>query len=80
MLRPPCLLRSRGQEVRLYDGRPNGELLLGTGVVEAGNPADCLMMEAGLVGADRLYARKMEILQDLGMGECGAAWGRDWNE
>lgn len=31
--------RSAGQEVSIYDGRPNGELLLATGTLEAGNPA-----------------------------------------
>lgn len=34
---PP--LCSQGEEVLLYDGRPNGELLLATGAIEAGNPA-----------------------------------------
>ena len=41
---PPPLLPapahcSAGQEVSIYDGRPNGELLLATGTLEAGNPA-----------------------------------------
>jgi hypothetical protein len=34
---------SPGQEVAIYDGRPNGELLLATGTMEAGNPAGTLM-------------------------------------
>ncbi|KAL4445791.1 hypothetical protein ABPG77_008990 [Micractinium sp. CCAP 211/92] len=59
---------SQGEEVLLYDGRPNGELLLATGTIEAGNPADCLFMEAGLVAADRLYTTKRQVLEDLGMG------------
>ena len=33
----PCC--SPGQEVAIYDGRPNGELLLATGTMEPGNPA-----------------------------------------
>ena len=35
----PCPACSPGQEVAVYDGRPNGELLLATGEMEAGNPA-----------------------------------------
>lgn len=59
---------TQGDEVPVYDGRPNGEMLLATGTMEAGNPADCLYMEAGLVSADRLYASKRQILEDLGLG------------
>lgn len=33
------LVCSQGEEALLYDGRPNAELLLATGTVEAGNPA-----------------------------------------
>ncbi|PRW58899.1 rubisco small subunit N-methyltransferase [Chlorella sorokiniana] len=59
---------SAGQEVSIYDGRPNGELLLATGTLEAGNPADCLFMETGLVAADRMYTTKRQILEELGLG------------
>lgn len=36
---------SEGDEVVLYDGRPNGELLMATGSVQAKNPADYLTIE-----------------------------------
>ena len=57
---------SAGQEVQLYDGRPNGELLLATGQLEQGNPADCLTMPAALVAADRLYTSKVQVLEAMG--------------
>ena len=57
---------TRGQEVRLYDGRPSGEILLATGSLEPANPADCLILPASLVAADRLYAQKKEILESFG--------------
>ncbi|KAL4859859.1 Nucleolar GTP-binding protein 1 [Chlorella vulgaris] len=44
--------RTPGQEVAIYDGRPN----------------DCLFMEASLVAADRLYTTKRDILEELGLG------------
>lgn len=59
---------SRGQEVRLYDGRPSGEMLLATGTLEPANPSDCLILPASLVAADRLYSQKKEILEELGFG------------
>ncbi|PSC76514.1 U3 small nucleolar ribonucleo MPP10 [Micractinium conductrix] len=58
---------SADEEVKVFDGRPNGELLLATGSLEAGNPEDCLFMEAGLVAADRLYTTKRQILEEMGM-------------
>jgi protein-histidine N-methyltransferase len=57
---------SPGQEVRLADGRPNGELLLATGTLEPLGPSDCLEMEAGLVAADRLYSAKRQVLESMG--------------
>jgi histone-lysine N-methyltransferase SETD3 len=57
---------TRGQEVRLYDGRPSGEVLLATGSIEPANPADCLILPASLVAADRLYSQKKEILENFG--------------
>jgi histone-lysine N-methyltransferase SETD3 len=59
---------ARGEAVALADGRPNGELLLATGDLEDGNPADCQVMTAALVPADRLYAAKKEVLEALGFG------------
>lgn len=52
----------------LFDGRPNGELLLSTGSVEANNPSDFINMNASLVQADRYYSMKAQILETLGMG------------
>lgn len=57
-----------GQEVKLYDGRPNGELLLATGDVEPTNPSDYLTMPASLLAADRMYSAKREVLISLGFG------------
>jgi len=57
---------TRGQEIRLYDGRPSGEILLATGSIEPANPADCLILPASLVAADRLYSQKKEILENFG--------------
>lgn len=57
-----------GQEVRVFDGRSNGELLLATGWVELSNPADYLMLQASLVAADRMYQLKKDILEQFGFG------------
>ena len=35
-----------GDELRVYDGRPNGEMVLATGSIERDNPADHLIMQA----------------------------------
>ena len=37
-----------GDELRVYDGRPNGEMVLATGSMERDNPADHLTMQARL--------------------------------
>lgn len=50
----------------LFDGRPNGELLLATGSLEDSNPADCLTVRYELVKADRLFSAKKMILESLG--------------
>lgn len=42
-----------GQEVLINDGRPNGELLLSTGMLQDANMSDCLYFKADLLGADR---------------------------
>ncbi len=60
------MCRRQGQEVVVYDGRPNGELLLATGVVEDGNLSDCLSITVELVSADRMYTMKKQILESLG--------------
>lgn len=56
--------------MKLFDGRPNGELLLATGTMEPTNPADLLTMNASLIAADRLYSTKREILTTFGFGMC----------
>lgn len=35
----------RGEPVAVYDGRPNGELVLATGNMEYDNPADCQIVQ-----------------------------------
>lgn len=45
-----CLCCRQGEAVRVYDGRPNGELVLATGALEDGNPADCQTVQV-LVGS-----------------------------
>jgi len=59
---------SPGQEVRLFDGRPSGEVLLAMGTLEPANPADYLTLTASLVPADRLYTMKQQILEEVGFG------------
>lgn len=54
--------------MQLFDGRPNGELLLAAGLVERANPADCLSLECGLVAADRMYSAKRQIVEEMGFG------------
>ena len=39
------------------------------GRLEPGNPADCLVMGAQLVAADRLYTMKRQIVEELGFSE-----------
>lgn len=60
------LVCRQGEQIAIYDGRPNGELFLATGTVEDGNPADCLALKASLVKADRLYSGKKAVLESLG--------------
>lgn len=54
------------QEVKLYDGRPNGELFLATGTLEPNSPSDFMTLSASLVAADRLYTMKKQILEEFG--------------
>ena len=65
---------SRGQEVRLFDGRPSGEVFLATGSLEPSNPADCLTLPAALVPADRLYSMKKEVLESVGLPDCSISY------
>ena len=44
---PATPLRRAGEELCVYDGRPNSEMVLATGAVEPDNPADHLTMQAG---------------------------------
>lgn len=57
---------SVGDEVAIYDPRPNGELCMSTGSVQAKNPSDFLTTEASLVASDRLYSIKKEVLDGVG--------------
>ena len=50
----------------MFDGRPNGELILATGRVEDDSPSDYLTISVGLVQADRMYSTKKEILKAMG--------------
>lgn len=62
-----CLCMNRaGEELCLFDGRPNGELLLSTGTTEDENPSDYLEFEVELVQTERLYLAKRDILQAMG--------------
>lgn len=56
-----------GEELSLYDGKPNGERMLSTGCLEEGNPSDCLEVEVELVATDGLYRAKREVLEALGL-------------
>ena len=58
-----------GAPVSIYDGRPNGELVLATGTLEDGNPADCLTVRVGLVPTDRLRNAKLSILEAVGLAD-----------
>lgn len=56
----------RGEPIAIYDGRPNGEVVLATGRLEDDNPSDCLTVKVGLVQADRLFTAKKQILESMG--------------
>ncbi|CAL8465053.1 g4588 [Coccomyxa elongata] len=58
----------RGEPIAIYDGRPNGELLLATGRVEDDNASDCLTITVGLVQSDRLFTVKKQIVESVGFG------------
>lgn len=56
-----------GDPVDLADGRPNGELLLATGAVDAAGEADCLAVAVGLAATDRMRTTKLQILEAVGL-------------
>lgn len=67
----------RGEPIAIYDGRPNGELLLATGRVEDDNASDCLTITVGLVQTDRLFSVKKQIVESVGFGivqACTTHW------
>ena len=57
---------SAGDPVKVYDGRPNGELYMATGCVERANPSDFMTLTASLVQTDRLYTMKQEVAAAMG--------------
>lgn len=56
----------RGEAVTVFDGRPNSELILATGLVEDDSAADYLTISVGLVQTDRMFSTKKEILKAMG--------------
>ena len=59
-----------GDAVDVADGRPNGELLLATGAVDArGGDADCLTVTVGLAATDRMRSTKLQILDAVGLAD-----------
>ena len=57
---------SAGDRVKVYDGRPNGELFMATGYVERANPSDFMTLNASLIPMDRLYTMKEEVATAMG--------------
>lgn len=57
---------SSGDRVKVYDGRPNGELFMATGCVERANPSDFMTLNASLIAMDRLYTMKEEVATAMG--------------
>lgn len=51
----------QGDQVQIYDGRPNTEMFLATGTVEEDNLSDFLTVQANLVAADKLYMLKKQV-------------------
>ena len=58
---------SAGDSVKVFDGRPNGEIFMATGTVERANPSDFMTLPASLVAADRLYSMKEEVANAMGL-------------
>lgn len=59
----------KGQEFIISDQRPNTDLALTFGLVEDDNPNDCLEYRANLIGADRLYGLKKQIVESEGFSD-----------
>ncbi|PNH12803.1 hypothetical protein TSOC_000234 [Tetrabaena socialis] len=57
-----------GTELLLNDERPNGELLLATGLVQEANSSDFLEWPATLLQSDKYYMMKGQILESMGFG------------
>ena len=53
--------RRSGEQVKIYDGRPNTEMFLATGTLEENNLSDFLTVQANLVAADKLYMLKTQV-------------------
>lgn len=75
---PAATLCREGQEVLLNDGRPNAELLLATGSVQDNNLADCLLMDATLISADKCVLGLVASMPVYGGGR-GHVWCRAAN-
>ncbi|DBA68672.1 TPA: hypothetical protein ACH3X2_013468 [Trebouxia sp. C0005] len=56
----------QGEPVAIYDGRPNSEMFLASGMLEENNLSDYLTVQASLVAADKLYVMKKQVVQSLG--------------
>ena len=56
-----------GDSVKVFDGRPNGEIYMATGTVERANPSDFMTLNASLIAADRLYTMKEEVANAMGL-------------
>ena len=57
----------QGEQIAVYDGRPNTEIFLACGTVEENNLSDYLTVQANLVAADKLYMMKKQV---LAMSRC----------
>ncbi len=66
---PPHTPHRQGDTLLLFDERPNGELLLTCGQVEANNPSNFLTLNVGLLQADRMYTMKKQVVEELGFAE-----------
>lgn len=49
--------------MQLYDGRPNGEMVLATGTLDAENPADHLTMQVASKGLESGFSRTLRRLE-----------------
>ena len=58
MMAWPC---RQGDQVKIYDGRPNTEMFLATGTLEEDNLSDFLTVQVNLVAADKLYMLKKQV-------------------